>query len=336
MKHLRTLTPLAAATVLACLPAAAQTHKVAAPEDVVRAVGVYEWTGDMAKPAASRLIPVSLFIDGKLQAAGVYMARPVPFALESGNAYELQKAGVPQGMLNLAFAKHLIADTSNTNYDEGWFGYGRFAPLAQPKKSTLQASNTPIKLNGMNDEDDDHPHFSNRSAAPGSGGSAQGVPEPSKTGSSPADDPDRPTMKRHSDSSDQTASAGSSGGSTPDDDADRPTLRRRSSSDSQSKGDQPSVRPVGDALNDDPNRPTLHHGRPAGSTTGMTSDDLPKLSGLPGDTDLHQMVAVSDAKNRPPHNFARDWQDDEDRNTIQAKLEAVAREQLTAYEGAHP
>src|ERR1700719_2286201 len=61
-----------------------QTHKVAKPETVVRAVGVYEWTGDLAKPAASRLIPVSLFIDGKLRDAAVYMARPIPFALQSG------------------------------------------------------------------------------------------------------------------------------------------------------------------------------------------------------------------------------------------------------------
>ena len=37
-----------------------QTHKVAKPESVVRAVGVYEWTGDLAKPKASRLIPVTV------------------------------------------------------------------------------------------------------------------------------------------------------------------------------------------------------------------------------------------------------------------------------------
>ena len=30
----------------------------------------------MAKPTASRLIPVTLFIDGKLEDAGVYEARP--------------------------------------------------------------------------------------------------------------------------------------------------------------------------------------------------------------------------------------------------------------------
>src|ERR1017187_2376805 len=82
----------ALAGVPLCAPLCAQTHKVAKPETVVRAVGVYEWTGDMAKPAASRLIPVSLFIEGKLVDAAVYQARPVPFALLTGNVYELDKA----------------------------------------------------------------------------------------------------------------------------------------------------------------------------------------------------------------------------------------------------
>src|SRR5579871_2354000 len=80
----------------------AQMHKVETPpQNVVRAVGVYEWTGDLAKPAASRLIPVSLFINGKLQDAGVYMARPVPLALETGNVYELQDSGIAKGFLDL-------------------------------------------------------------------------------------------------------------------------------------------------------------------------------------------------------------------------------------------
>ncbi len=68
----------------ACTNVLGQTHKVAKPETVVRAVGVYEWTGDLAKPVASRLVPVTVFIDGKLQDGGVYLARPVPFALLSG------------------------------------------------------------------------------------------------------------------------------------------------------------------------------------------------------------------------------------------------------------
>src|SRR5437879_1922424 len=92
---------------LASLQSSAQTHKVANPEQVVRAVGVYEWTGDLAKPNASRLIPITLFIDGALQDAGVYLARPIPLALSPGNEYELQQAGLPKGLLDLTFARHM-------------------------------------------------------------------------------------------------------------------------------------------------------------------------------------------------------------------------------------
>ena len=144
----------------------------------MRAVGVYEWTGDMAKPAASRLIPVSLFIDGKLEDAAVYQARPVPFALLTGNVYELDKAGVTLGTLDLAFARKLVAPaTASTTYDDGWFGYGRFVPPAPPKKSSaLKPVTTLSKINGLDDEGDDKPHFSSRSATPGSGGSATPTP----------------------------------------------------------------------------------------------------------------------------------------------------------------
>src|SRR5271154_7346647 len=122
---------------LAASVAFPQMHKVAKPQQVVRAVGVYEWTGDFAKPTASRLIPVSLFIEGKLEDAGVYIARPVPFALLSGNVYELQAAGIDKGFLDLAYAKHLQATTSTGDlaYDDGWFGYGTVKPLTAPRRT---------------------------------------------------------------------------------------------------------------------------------------------------------------------------------------------------------
>ena len=83
-------------------------------------MGVYEWTGDMAKPAASRLIPVSLFIDGKLEDAAVYLARPVPFALLTGNVYELQKAGSPLGTLNLEFCAAFRRARDRDHYLRRW------------------------------------------------------------------------------------------------------------------------------------------------------------------------------------------------------------------------
>jgi hypothetical protein len=402
-------------------------HKVAKPEQVVRAVGVYEWTGDMTKPTASRLIPVSIYIEGKLEDAGVYVARPVPFALLSGNVYELQDAGVDKAMLDLAFARHLQAEnaTGDLAYDDGWFGYGSVKPLAvaklkqasklkpsktlpvlvsstgtttdssrpqmvnkTPGDSTAAAGDSQSKTSGAgstsaSSDDPDRPAMkrrsSNSSSDAGGSGDAAGTSSAGTTadtastkgtGSTPADDPDRPTMKRRSDSTDTTAGGSnpaSTGGSAPADDPDRPTMKRRTSDSSDSTGDSSTTTastgggggtPADDpdrptlkrhsaedakkaknndvatvsgtgSLNDDPDRPNLHHGKP---TSAMTETELPKLVGLP--VDLHQMVAVSDAANRDPHEFALAFDDATQRAAVLQKMQAMARAQLAAYKGA--
>ncbi len=382
----------------------AQTHKVTAPESVVRAVGVYEWTGDLTKPKASRLIPVSLFIEGHIEDAGVYIARPVPFALLTGNVYELQDAGIAKGTLELAYARHMQAvdkATGDSAYDDGWFGYGTFhgpvvarktsAPLrpmkttsvitssasdsskphltdksgdsattsgssndktasktdasggsgtaADPDRPTMKrrtsdsdsstastpsASSTPA-------DDPDRPTMKRRTSDSGSD-TGSGTTTAQTSGSTTADDPDRPTMKRKtSDADSTTASSGTttSGDSEPANDPDRPTLKRRSPEEAKKQRAQQddigSVSAVG-SLNEDPNRPNLHRGKP---TSAMTEEDLPKLSGLP--QDLHQMVAVSDAKNRTPHEFARPWEDVAEKTVVLGKMQAMARAQLAAY-----
>jgi hypothetical protein len=365
-----------------------QTHKVAKPETVVRAVGVYEWTGDLAKPAASRLIPVTVFIDGELQDAGVYLARPIPFALQSGNVYELQQAGIAQGTVELSFAKHLQAvDTATgaTQFDDGWFGYGSFkAPAAAKKGPVLQASGNLAKVKSSKDDgkqDDGKPHFADKkgdgdgsadsatsadadrptmkrrdggssgsgsgsSAGSGSGSGSGGSGSTASDASAPADDPDRPHLsKRTSSDSSGDGSTADSGGSgeattttasttktTPEggsaDDPDRPTLKRRSPEEmkrDRKREDSASVTGVG-SLNDDPDRPNLHRGKPA---SAMTEDDLPKLTGLP--VDVKQMVAVSDPKNRDPHDFARAWEDDAERTAILTKMQGIARTKLAGY-----
>jgi hypothetical protein len=363
--HPRVRLPIAALALACAASLHAQTHKVAKPETVVRAVGVYEWTGDMAKPAASRLIPVTLFIDNKFEDAGVYLARPVPMALLTGNVYEVDQSGVPKGTLDLAFSRHFVPTETATTvpFDDGWFGYGKFIPPAPPKKSTLKPSKTLPVINAM--DDDDKPHFSSKSATPGSGGAAANVPPTSASTTAPPDDPDRPTlhrgassssgqtasadttapaadpdrptMKRHpdtSDSSDTSASSDSGSSTSPANDPDRPTLRRRSPEEAKKaakEANQGSVTAVG-SLNDDPNRPTLHRGKPAGAPS---EEDFPKLSGLPGDQDLHQLVAVSDAANRPVHDFSLAFDSDSDRQAILSKMEDAARAQLTAYEIAN-
>ena len=395
---------------LAASVAFPQMHKVAKPQQVVRAVGVYEWTGDFAKPAASRLIPVSLFIEGKFEDAGIYIARPIPFALLPGNLYILQAAGIDKGTLDLAYAKHLqaVEPTGDLAYDDGWFGYGSVKPLSAPRKTTtaLKPSKTLPVITAS--ADPNRPHFGSkpsrssilqrkrpeqaqttatttpappaqRSRPPnheaphlryvhpdtsGSGtptttsstpaASSTPADDPDRptmkrrtpdsaasgsdttttasttsTGSTPADDPNRPTMQRRS--PDTTADTASTTGNTPPaaDDPDRPTLKRHTAEDAKkaksSASDIATVTRSG-SLNDDPNRPNLHHGKP---TSAMNETDLPKLTGLPAN--LHQMVAVSDAVNRDPHPFTLEWDDEAQHKAILEKMQAMARAQLAAY-----
>jgi hypothetical protein len=400
----------------------AQMHKVAKPEQVVRAVGVYEWTGDFAKPTASRLIPVSLFIEGKFEDAGIYTARPIPFAILPGNVYILQNAGIDKGTLDLAYAKHLqaVEPTGDMAFDDGWFGYGSVKPLAAPRKTLALKPSKTVPVITASSADPNRPHFGskpNGDTTPAAGSdpskpastptttqttnkpdtttTSSSTTSPStsddpnrptmkrrtsdtadsgttttssttSTTSAPADDPDRPTMKRRtpdgttsgSDSTTTTASTTQTG-SAPADDPDRPTMKRRSpdsstdntgsttantpaSSDdpdrptlkrhtpedgkkSSSGANGDSVTGIG-SLNDDPNRPNLHRGKP---TSAMTEVDLPKLTGLP--SNLHQMVAVSDAANRDPHPFTLEWDDEAQHQAILQKMQGMARAQLAAY-----
>ncbi len=379
----------------------AQTHAVKKPETVVRAVAVYEWTGDEAKPTASRLIPVSVFINGQLEDAGVYLARPIPFALGTGTIFESQKSGLPEGTLDLSFSRHLEG-TGTTPFDDGWVGYGPFkprpreaivaatkaGPLPQvvasggtrphfsntPKTEATKADTTKTDTNktdtapadttnpeGGKGSDTSHPTMRRRntdtptsdtSAKPADSSTASSTtasddpnrpvltrrdgssndanskaddtsttPTPSTSGSSTADDKDRPSMRRRtSDSTDSTDTT-----SSDDTGVDRPTLKKRTpaqAKDAQKKKDLASVTSSG-SLNDDPDRPTLHRG--GDSTPGVNP-----LNGLPAD--MHQMVAVSDAQDRPEHDFARPWESGAERAEVLARLQQEARNRLATYD----
>ena len=331
MKNLWLAVMLSGTVIAAPSSAWGQMHKVAKPQQVVRAVGVYEWTGDMAKPTASRLIPISLYMNGTLEDAGVYLARPVPFALETGNVYELQKAGVNDGQIDLEFARKLQTEDGD---GAGWFGYGSFKPLAPVKKApALHASKTLPVIVGS--KDDSRPHFgkADGTATPADETKDSSTTTKSDSGSATADDSDRPTMIRRKPDADNstTTTTASANENTPADDPDRPTLKRRTPAESKKAIAEAESSGTGavESLNNDPDRPNLHYGRPAGS---LTETELPKLVGMP--SNLHQMVAVSDAVDRDPHDFSRPWADAAERATVLAKMKAMAQTKLAQYDGA--
>lgn len=328
-------------------PLCAQMHHVSRPGRVTRAIGVYEWTGDLKKPDAERLIPVSIFIDGHFEDGGVYLAHPVPLALETGNVYAVQRSGDPIGTFDLDYARNIVdrRDVADDNPIGAWYGYGRFLSLAATPVAKLPPSSHPSVIVSSLNDDDSRPHFVNRTPGEAGNPSAPASTTPSSTSSSPAppDDPDRPVLHRSpdSESSESTASTdnapASPGTASTEDDPERPTLGHRDEKETekQEKQDQKrhkhdrdggAVIPLSTSLNDDPNRPMLQHGKVESATAP------PQLTGVPAN--LHQAIAVSDAANRPTHVFSRDWdslnEKSDTRTAMQKMAQPLVQEYMTA------
>ena len=187
----------------------AQMHKVEKPERVTRAVGVYEWTGDLKKPSAARLIPVSLFMEGHFEDAGVYLARPVPFVLQTGDVYSIEEAGLSLGTLDIDYARDIVTKRSVADDDPvgAWYGYGKFAPPYVPKPGNVHVAAKPATIDGVSaSTDDDQPHLAVRAGA--------------------EDTADVPASKGDTKSTKTATTASNTPNPAPDDDPDRPTLRQ--------------------------------------------------------------------------------------------------------------
>src|SRR5579862_8246386 len=82
--------------MLACAVAYAQypghIKKDADTTPTLRATGVFEWTGDLNKPKAGRLIPLTVLDGQQYQPGGLYLAQPAPLTVLTGTIYELEQA----------------------------------------------------------------------------------------------------------------------------------------------------------------------------------------------------------------------------------------------------
>jgi hypothetical protein len=303
-------------SVLLPVAAQAQTHAVEKPESVVRAIAVYEWTGEKDKPTASRIIPVSIFVDGRLRDAGIYLARPVPLALDTGTIFEVEQAGEHEGTLELAFARSLKT-TGDQENDDGWFGFGVYKPAVNPKPSKAHGGPiSPVIVSGGKG-----PHFSGKGDVSSGASEASG----SRAGAKPAQPVDRSDAasgKVITDPEDHAEVDPDSAKGNPD----RPTLRRRTPEQkkaAQKKGAEAAVTGIG-SLNDDPDRPILHRGREK-----TPEEELLPLLGIPAG--MQRAVAVSDAMDRPSHDFRLVWDDDTERAEVLGQMQSLARGRLAEY-----
>jgi hypothetical protein len=277
-----------AAPAYAQYPGHIENAKKKAPP--VRAIAVLEWTGDMGKPSASRIIPISVFDGEQYQPGGLYLAKPEPLALEPGTEYVLQDAGIARGLFDINTAQDV---------DGYWFGYGSWKPMAPPprKAKPKQGRNMPQVVT---DAGSSRPHFKGRDSSGNSTStdSSSGSTSPPASSNPPAGDPDRPTLRRRSDSS---ASAPPSNASSAD--ASAPEVA------------------LGGA---DPDRPRIMHGQQT------PKDDIQpaQLTGVP--TGLQQMIAVSDAGEGEAHPFVYLWNDPADSDKMKEQMEIAAANAISA------
>lgn len=300
----------------------------------LRATAVLEYTGDVTRPVASRLVPIAVWDGSSYQPGGLYMAQPVPLTVESGTQYELEVAGMPKGLFDVKAA---------ANVSGSWIAIGAFQKPAAPKPSHLKASKTVPQW--VRDQDDEKPHFAHKPATTSGSGTGNGSGGGSTSGSTGAGsapvDPDRPTLHRRTDSDSGNSSSGSSGSSSgtsgsstgstssastpaPDIDPDRPTLHKHTAaSNSNDNG-----APVSATTDVDPDRPRLRRGTPENleSLDVPSNVEIAKLAGHP--ENLEHMIAVSDARTREPHNFVYSWTDPNDEKKAQAALEEMAKNLL--------
>ncbi len=325
---------LAAALALA-RPAAAQYPgqvSTTGNAPILRAVSIYEWTGDEQHPTASRIIPISVYDGQQLQDGDIYLASPAPLALQSEVEYQLKQDGKNVGLL-------VVQDAG---LEQGsWVGHGRFKELPKPKPVA------PPMWKG--DEDDvasDEPVLHRKHHADDQSGSGSGSPASgsgSQAGQGPPPDPDRPTLHRSGDSGSGDSGSGDSGtaSNAPAPDPDRPTLSNSTDTPASTSpitvdSGHPSAQPKNSqpknseddsyvtsmASDADPDRPQIVRGK----TSYAGPSVMPSFAGLPAD--MNQTVAVSDARNTPEHIWSYSWANSADQTKYKTDLEDVARTAL--------
>ncbi|MGA9061664.1 MAG: hypothetical protein WB341_08360 [Terracidiphilus sp.] len=301
---------LVPAALVCTLPAAAQyPGQITNPDKntpELRAVAVFEWTGDQDHPKASRLIPICVFDGQDLEDGGIYLAQPEPLALQSEVEYQLLQDGEPVGLF--------VVDSAGQQQGT-WVGFGKLRPLPKPKPASEQLARV--------DEEDvqsDVPilhrkHHSGDSSSGSSSGSGSGSGSGSEPdANAPPPDPDRPTLHKGGDASSSTSgdSSGSSSsgsgasgaGSTQASSSGGPTLHKGGDASSGSSGDSGSSGSDANAPPPDPNRPILRNDDDSSSGSASSGgSNRPKLKKKNDDDEAYVSDVATLTNPDRPHLF---------------------------------
>jgi hypothetical protein len=279
----------------------------------LRATAVLEYTGDLDKPTASRLVPIAVWDGERYQPGGLYMAQPIPLTVLTGTQYVLEDAGTPKGLFDVKAA----ADVGGS-----WIAIGNYQKPPTPKEAKLKASRQlPVIV------DDSKPHFAHVPTGDAKEGATNAKPQ----NNAPPVDPDRPTL--HQRSGEQSGGQHTEASNpAPPIDPDRPVLREPAKTAAQAQqqaSNNGSPETVTQAV--DPNRPHLEYGKPSEQESlGAPEKVIATLAGP--QPEIEQIAAVSDAVTRSPHSYEYSWSSPEDEKKMQGEVEAVAQQLLAASE----
>lgn len=104
--------------LLAASALLAQYRSKRPPAHALRALGVLEWPS--SGKSVPRLVPLVILADGKYYDASIYLASPVPLAVQPGTVYEGQQSGVAKGLFTINVAQELTDGKI-------WYGAGNWA-----------------------------------------------------------------------------------------------------------------------------------------------------------------------------------------------------------------
>ncbi len=216
-----------------------------------RAIGVVEIT----KTGKAQLVPIAIFDRGKWYDAQAYQANPVPMAAQWDTVYEATELGESRGLFTI---------TGPQKMQDRWVAKGKWQPGAgddggggkkpvlhtAPKKSADPDEERPVL----------HKHGSAVPTAPAATGTAPAAtPAPVETKAGDAKAEPNPDARSDAKAESRTAA--------PADD-DKPSANATPTA-TGSSGTA--------SISDDPDRPTLRHGRPSGN---RTESDLPSVAEL--------------------------------------------------------
>ncbi len=328
------------AAVLICLAilagtAAAQASRNRKPK-TPRAVALVEWPAK----GAPRVVPIAILVDGRYYDAGIYMADPVPLALDPGTVYQVEESGEPAGFATITEA--LQPQGGN------WFAQVRFAPKQTPASASARAAAPPVRP----EPEEGPPKL--RKQASGQPGEKE-PPQPPSTGTPPTLPPSPgegpPVLRKPADT---TTAPQTTPPTLPPPPGEGPPVLRKPAEDASSAPTQQKTAEPEPAPAEDSARPRLRRGGtgreqaeelpgsvvvPRGARGTTSSSSAPKGASVAQTPPVRVLPAISDAGGPEPKPYKFDWSADEQKRLTAAMTalgQAALEKYASSYAGGKP